>query len=352
MKRINFIASGTLSFLAFVFSVFSFTSCVIDFSSSGTKVSAPSIVSDSKGLIISPTTVLGVSYMNIIRYEVENASDSASVVPDTEFCVGQITSVDSSTNRSYQFIDSYVAYGKYYQYSIRYKISSGYQESACSKTVTPKSGLCSCQVTTDDSNPYIGFDDTSYTLTIKDNNSTSHYVNVVTKTYGSTDTTVTVCSLIDKGYYAGNEAGDWIDEINLEVAISNGSITRLFPLTYSSSDYEYVINLVNLLPESFFGVELTVEGITVMETEYVYSSEETEDDTTLEYTNFHWMLPCTSYDLTDPEGATLTDSDGGSIDYFIVETSSNPTPTVDDTDTWSANVSSRVVDFNSSLAED
>lgn len=281
--------------------VFIFSLCSCDFlnitndKDSSSSITAPVIETKSDGLVISPTQVTGTVYLNIFRYEVDGATDSASIVANTTQNIGQVTlaTINGSLySGSILFTDYYTSTSKYYQYFVRYKTSSAYKTSAVSGTYKGAGSAGEKSITNKTANtPFqITLDNTQYILSVKNSD-------------------ITMPAPLDAS-----------DSFDLMVGLNNGTNTILFPMTYDSGNSQYTVSLRNVLPDTFIAVPLTMKCI-IGQTD-VAVPKGTNDTTTI-YTLYHWTSPLSAE-------ATVNST---AVDDFTMPKNANESGTIDFTPT-------------------
>jgi hypothetical protein len=291
MKKIFFILTAIC--------IFSFSSCdfinVTNKSSDASAITAPAIESKSDGLVVSPSYLAGTVYLNIIRYEVNGSTDSATIVENTTQNIGQVT-VATINNSLYTgsilFTDYYTDPSKYYQYFIRYKTSTEYKTSAVSGTYQGAGTAGVKAITNNTSNEAI-----QIVL------NTSQYI----LSFTSTDIGIPT-------------PYDTTDSFDLMIGLNNGTNTLLFPMTLDSANNKYTLSLRNVLPDTFIATPLTMKCI-IGQTDATV--QKGSNDTTTIYTVYHWT--------TSLSAAAVVNS--AVVDNFTIPKDVDKTTTIDFTPT-------------------
>src|SRR5574344_915773 len=284
MKKILFISTIILS-LAFV-------SChYINISNTekDTSIAAPGITSTTDGLVIAPKYMSGASYMSIFRYEVNGATDTATIVENSTKLVGQITPAENYVGAT-QFVDFYTSSSdKYYQYYIRYKNSSSYVYSKTSGTIkgVGSSDLKSITKNTSTEKIQISYDESQSIIS-----------------FASTDITLPT-------------PVDTTDSFDLKVGLNNGVYTMLFPMTLDAANSKYTLSLRNVLPDNFYDKALIMVCLVGQTDE---KSTVGTNDSTVSYTTYHWTSSLAAEALKDTtviESFTITKdvADTGITDF-------------------------------------
>lgn len=228
----------SIVFLTAFFSAALFTACgLVDFSVDKTEIVAPVVTENGGVITVNIQGIPSYKYVNVIRYEVTDGTDQASIVPDTTFNIGQCVPQPNRDGLiwtgSMSFLDHYTDSTKFYQYILQYMTSTGHVKSNSTKTIA--GGGTGAMVLSPDTTPVkVYYNSVTGILTVE-----TTYFSSLPETYDST---------------AGNEK-----HFKLMVILNNGTKTQLFEMAENGIG-DYAVSLKSRLPDNFIGKNLTLEG--------------------------------------------------------------------------------------------
>lgn len=209
--------------------------------------------------------------MNIFRYEMDSDGEDAKQVKDSLVNIGQIIKSGSyPVDGSVIFTDYYASSDKYYRYYVRYKTSSGYENSQPTDTVRPSKANSEKEIAVNEEKLYhpvnakesripIFYDEKIQALVIAPG------ILTLPQTHESTE--------------------ENLQYFSLSVALSNGSKTQLFEFTKGTEDDTYTILLHTSLPDVFKGCALKATALVGQD----FASKKKGE--TVIFTNYYWTKP-------------------------------------------------------------
>lgn len=208
--------------------------------------------------------------MNIFRYEMDSDGEDAKQVKDSLVNIGQIIkSGNYPVDGSVIFTDYYASSDKYYRYYVRYKTSSGYENSQPTDTVRPSKANSEKEIAVNEEKLYpvnskenripIVYDEKIQALVIAPG------ILTLPQTHESTE--------------------ENLQYFSLSVALSNGSKTQLFEFTKGTEDDTYTILLHTSLPDVFKGCALKATALVGQD----FASKKKGE--TVIFTNYYWTKP-------------------------------------------------------------